>query len=837
MNGKTKNKVIALVTGAAALCLGGAVVCNFAPARPAFAAAPSYEAFIDIGANADAAAADTVLGLSEKGASATQAGTVTEGGTMFASYSTGAAYKFTVSAAGEYQIAVALKAEAGKTLTVAGEEVPLTGKSGNCVVSVDKNLSSTEVDVSYDGDLCGVLISAKGGKILMTADYAPGQVVRYGALLADQLDGATACYSDGSTADLPITYGEINAGTGINVNFTTIDVEGTVEAEGVEIPVKRYLTTMPDDLVYFINCGSSTEPEPTIVRDDFNTEAEYQAERQKTIDSFYSYNQTVFDYYGESLLNYGTPNRTTTKGGDWGYYTGAKHFAPGDATFPYNSALWTGGGNGVTDMGYMLSGLNVSESYRVWFGTLSHWHGRTSNITFNGEVINDTPTISIGSSKGFTIFDNVKPDASGKVDIHLTQVGSQNEPTLCFIAVQKMSTELPEAPSAPQGPSIVGMEDTSIALTGVEKGTKIQLYNAEKPNQLLYEEMIDDEKVAADGSYLLEWGEVLSVSQFRVVQINAGGVSAPLAVTITDIKNFEAKLESENYSTHAVTVLVSAEADSGIASWSYRLGEYGETTEIKLDRPHKLEGSFEAQENGVYYIVVTSGLGVNYSDTFTVNTIDADAPVINITPAKEGWQDGNYNVSLAVVSVAPVSEYRLMKDGKVVASAETAPASITFTETGEYTIFVKTAAGQSTASVLRVSNKPVTVVVRKSYDRRQLRYSFGDSADYVVYSVTAYQIMEDSVSRMTIADGNQMDVYDAGTYVVSVLTKDGSVEMFALNVTRGDFNADNLGVVTLGGGGNSGVALGVGLGVGLGGVAVAAAAVVLTLVFTKKKKS
>ena len=836
MNGKTKNKVIALVAGAAALCLGGAVVCNFAPARPAFAAAPSYEAFIDIGANADAAAADTVLGLSEKGASATQAGTVTEGGTMFASSSTGAAYKFTVSAAGEYQIAVALKAEAGKTLTVAGDEVPLTGKSGNCVVSVEKNLSSTEVDVSYDGDLCGVLISAKGGKILMTADYAPGQVVRYGALLADQLDGATACYSDGSTADLPITYGEINAGTGINVNFTTIDVEGTVEAEGVEIPVKRYLTTMPDDLVYFINCGSSTEPEPTIKRDDFNTEAEYQAERQKTIDSFYSYNQTVFDYYGKSLLNYGTPNRTTQQGGDWGYYTQAKHFAPGDATFPYNSALWTGGGNGTTDMGYMLSGLDAAESYRIWFGTLSHWHGRTSNITFNGEVADNQPTISIGSSKGFTIFKNVKPDANGKLNIHLTQVGSQNEPTLCFIAVQKMSTELPAAPAAPQGPTIVGMEDTSIKLTSVAEGAKIQLYNAEKPNQLIYEEMVDGSKIGADGSYELTWGEVLDLTQFRIVQLNAGGVSSALLVSITDIKDFKAYYGFEGYTTGNATVCVEAVADSGIASWSYRLGEYGAVTTVELNRPYKLEGSFEAAENGTYYIVITSGLGVTYSETFTVDRIDASAPAITLTPSKDGWQKGAYNVTLAVSSVAPVTEYKLLRDGKVEASATEAPASICFKETGEYTVFVKTASGQSSVQSLRVSERPVTVVVNKKYERRQLSYVFGDSTDYTVRTVTAYQLQDGAIVKMTISDGNAMDVYDQGTYIVTATAKDGSVEMFALSVAKADFSAENTGVVSFGGNGG-GTALGVGLGVGIGGVALAAVAVVLTLVLTKKKRS
>ncbi len=822
MNGKNGKKMIALLSGAAALCLGGALVCGVAPAREALAAAPSVEAFIDVGANADAIALDGALGLAAKGAQVTREGEVTLGSTLFASYGTGAAYTFTVSAAGEYQIAVALKAEEGKTLTVAGKSVSLAGKSGNCVVSVSENLADTTVAVEYDGALCGVLITAKDSKVLMTADYSLGQVVSYGALLEEELENATAHYSDGTTQELPISYDPINAGTGVNVNFTTIDVTGTVEAEGVTIPVKRYLTTMPEGLVYFINCGSYDVADPLF-------------SEPETVDGYYSYNQTIFDYYGESLINYGTPDRKTTKGGDWGIYTAAAHNAPGDATFPYNSFVWTGSSVGAYDMGYMLSGLNASESYRVWFGTLSHWHGRTVNITFNDKVVG-SDTMLIGSSKGFTVFENVKPDGNGKVDIHMTQVGSENEPTICFIAVQPMSVELPAAPAAPQGPSIVGMEDTSITLTSVAAGAKIQLYNAEKPLQLLYEEMVDGEKIGEDGSYELAWEKELGVSQFRIVQINAGGTSAPLLVSVTDIKEFKAYLASENYTTGAVTVCVEALADSGIASWSYRLGEYGETHEIVLDRPYKLNGTFEATENGVYFIVVTSGLGVTYSDTVTVGTIDPSAPVLNITPSKDGWKKGEYHLSLEVVSVAPVTEYKLYKDGKQIASETAAPETLLFGETGEYTVFVKTAAGQSTTSSFRVSEKPVTLVVRKSFERRQLRYSFGDSADYIVYSVTAYQLLERGVSKMTIADGNAMDVYDPGTYVVSVLTKDGSVEIFALDVTQADFSADHTGVVSFGGNGN-GAGLAIGIGVGVGGIVLAAAAVVVTLIVTRKKES
>ena len=280
---------------------------------------------------------------------------------------------------------------------------------------------------------------------------------------------------------------------------------------------------------------------------------------------------------------------------------------------------------------------------------------------------------------------------------------------------------------------------------------------------------------------------------------------------------------------------VEAEADSGIVGWSYRFGEYGQTHSVSLDRPHKLEGSFEAEENGVYFIVVTSGLGVTYSESIEVGTIDPSAPVIDLTPSAEGWSNGKYNVSLGVEAVAPVTEYKLYRNGKTVASETTAPATISFTETGEYVVYVKTAAGQTATSALRVSERPVTTVVRKSYDRRQLRYSFGDSTDYIVYSVTAYQLLENGVSKMTIADGNQMDVYEEGTYVVTVLTKDGSVEMFALNVEKSDFSTDGVGVVEFGGSGGCSSVISVSSAVA-GGLIVAAAAAVVTLSVRRKKR-
>lgn len=810
MRSKMKNRAIALLAASSALCLGGALALYGMNSVEASAAEePSYSAFVNVGANADAQMIDEALGLKAKG-SGTVTGTTQEGGTLFTSYATDGSYSVSL-AAGTYQVAVAIIAETGTTVTVGGKAVIVTG-TGKQVVSAPATVAAgTPLTVAVSGKLCGVLVTEENSKVLMTADYTAGQAISYGALLSEELEGATGYYSDGTTAELKINYENVTAGGGVNVNFTTIDVTGTVE--GTDLQVTRYVTTMPDDLVYFINCGSNT------------VDGKY----ANTADGYYSYNQTLFDYYGGKLLNNLPDKSDVSKGGnDWGCYTSSTYTAPGDATFPYNTLRWT---EDVTDMGYMLTNLTANGSYRIYIGTLSAWHARTVDITFNGNVVG-ADNLRIPASKSFTVYESVPADGSGKIDLHM-QGASTNEPCINFIAVQSMETEVAAIPAAPQGPITVGMEDTSITLSGLTEGAKVQMYNALKPNQLLYEEMVNAEKIGEDGSYVLGWGEdpITETTQFNVVQITNGGVSEALRVSVTDIEDFKFTLTPDGYTTGKVTVTVSAHANSGIAKWSYQLGEYGAVNTYALDNPYSFEGSFTVAENGDYIVIVTSGLGVTYSETIEINNIDADRPEILITPSSNGWKAGSYNVTLEVNSVAPVSEYTLYKNGAEIVTAKEAPATISFTQEGEYVVYIKTAAGLSAASSVVVSAKPTTATVTKTFKNRTLKYTFGDTENYRIASVSAYQLTGGGASRMTIADGNVMDVYSAGTYVITVTTQNGTVEMFSIEVAAKDLR---------GGGSNSslssGTALGVGLGVGIGGVAIAAAAVVVTIVLLKKKK-
>lgn len=844
-----KNTALSILAGSCALCLGGAVALQALP-RKANAAevTNTYTAFVDVGANATAQAADAVIGLTDKGFTATTPGTSHEGDSLFESYAEDATYTATVEA-GTYTVAVAVLVEAAEgaittevKINDTAVEIP-EGTLGKYVASEQVTVSDTSVKVEVTGKLCGALVAGAESKTAFVAELPEdGQVISYGKKLEDELDKVVVYRADGSVEE-SMEYGNINASTGVNLNFTTVNnvaATASVDIDGdaataddvLQFTFNRHITTMPDDLVYFINCGSFDE-----------IDSHY--DDPETQDGYYSYNQTIFDYYGKyneetqtGLINHGTPDQASSSDDQWGIYTKFAHNAPGDSTFPYNSFNWTTASSPLsTDhMGYRLTGLKANENYRIWFGTLSHWHARTSNLTFNG---NAAETLRIGAEKAYSIYENVPADGNGRIDIHLTQIGSQNEPTLCFIAVQKMSTPLTaEAPASVEGNDSVGLYETSMTFSNVVAGAQLRLYNAAKPNQLLYEETVDGEKLS-DGNYLVDWQVNLfeqGIRKFQVVQVNDRGVSQkPLEVTITDIENFS--LTVGDYSTDRVQVTVHAEANSGITQWSYRLGEFGvPTTNVLTERVKNFEESFSVTENGDWYVLVYSGNNVSFEGVATVNKVDTSAPEIVFVPSLKNWKQGSYEVDLTVNSVSPVVEYALYKDGVEETRTTSAPASLTFEGVGVYTVFVRTSAGQSATSSLRISDVPKTTQVVRTVTSSGARYQFNDVVDgkdtvYKVKEITVYRL-GDEVERISVLSGNVIELSrrnGAGTYVANVVTESGEVEMFSFEVTAEALRGGKVGGLS------GSAAIGVGVGIGVGGLVIAAAAVVVTVLLKKKK--
>lgn len=771
-------------------------------------------AFSDLGATKQAQDTDKALGLTEGGV--TVNGTATEGDTLYGSYVTDASGSIEL-AAGEYRVSLAIIKEAGTSVTVDGNEVDLAEVADGKAVVTALVTSSGSVDFEVTGKLCAVMATAPEAEVLMAAEYTEGQVVAYGKLITEELENAKGYYSSGEIKDAEIDYGDITAETGINENFNTVNVSGTIK--GTKLTVSRYVITMPEDLVYFVNVGS------------YKVENKY---NENGVDPYYEYNKTVFEHF--DLINQPVTGNANTEY-DMGRYKYTNNDSVWSSTkgeFPYSSVIWNE--EGKNELGYELNGLTSGEQYRVFIGSLSKWHPRTVQIRFNGGIVG-SQTLYIGSSKSFSVFEGVTSDGSGKLDILMTGART-NEPTIAFIAVQKMSSSYAAVPSDPVAANIIGMDDSKVTVTGgIQEGAKLQFYSAARPYTLIYEEMVDGEKIRND-RYTVDFGfssetegsPLNGVSQFNMVQITSGGVSKSHTVSITDIRDFAVNLSPDGYTTGTVKVTVTAKAPSGIASWSYRKGEFGTVNTYNLNLPYNLVGEFTATENDDYYIVVTSGLGVTYSEKVTVSNISSDRPVIELIPSSDGWGKGSYNVTLEVDSIAPIVEYALYRNGAQIAGSADAPTAISFADAGEYVISVTNEAGVTSVRTVLISAKPTVATIQSKYANRTLTYRFLDNADFKIASVSAYKVTKSGVSKMTISTGSkgsEMDVYNAGKYVVTVTATDGTVEMFAINAVKEDFSANK---------GNNGLALGVGLGVGLGGVVLAAAAVVVVMFLLKKGK-
>ena len=858
MKSVIKKRLVALLAGTSALALGGALLCMQAPVAHAAEEAGTCVAFYNVGANDDADAIDAALGLEEKGVSPTTEGAVTTGGTLFTSYAVNPTYEVTLGT-GSYRVAVIVKT--GATVTIDNAEAKISGTGENVIATATVEGKSS-VTVAVEGKVCAVAADdATGAASLIAAEYTEGQVISYGKLLSEELEGATGYFTDGSIQKVEIEYGNINAATGVNVNFTTIDVTGTVK--GTQLGVTRHITTMPDDLIYFINGGSH----------DYDN-----GRWEKSSDPYYAYNQMIFDYYKNgsgALKNDGISDREAPSKSEWGWYGDKQSAVTHTATsisFPYSSVRCMDRDDAAT-LGYYLTGLE-QRAYRIWIGTQSPWHGRTVNITFNGKAIAGAETLKINAAKGYTIFENIMPDSSGKIDINM-KGASTNEPCVAFIAVQTMDTALEEKPKKLDGPTTVGMDDNSITVSNVVKGAKLQIHNANKPNQMLYEVI-----APSSGTYTLNWKDAytvigpdgqaketklsqLGISRFNVVQLTNGGVSDNLVVSITDVEiaddgdvsMLEASLAKNVFTTDSVTVTVKAKANSGIVSWAWRLGEAGNLHSTSLDHVYQFEDSFVAEENGIYTVIVTSGLGVTREESIAIGNIDRDKPIINITPSTETWgKDDKYTVTVGVVSVAPIVEYKLIKNGDVKESQKytideegkggLTSRTVTVDGEGEYTVYVRSASGMTNTrsfQAVKENANPTVVKATRVKGNGNVRFTFSAANGYELSEkegVVVYLVTESGTEDVLVGQSGKnytFSISKEGNYIAIVTTATGETEVIAFEVTKAEVSRTSINIGKSGGGADS--QLGIGVGVMVGGIVIAAAAIVVMLVLLKKKKA
>ncbi len=693
---------------------------------------------------------------------------VLSGGSMFESYRTDCVYRFLLQD-GDYQIAVAVDARADVRIgdkNVSAEE----DSGGKAIVSQTVSVTGGAIELAGE-KIYAILISPAGSRILMHAEWTAGEVMPYGAMT--EPENATGFYSDGTIGEVAILYDPIVGKGGVNLNFNTTNVTGTVA--GTQVAVSRYIITMPDSLLYFINAGSAAGiPQEEWVFSDSDEN-----------DVYYDYNETVFEFYGESLLNYGIPDQKSENGG-WGYYTDgyrvSKQFpqSAGEVNppaFPFNSARATSS-EYSTDVGYRLTDLEPQQSYTIYLGTMSYWHPRTVGVQFNGE---DRGSLTIRPSREVTPYQNIVPDENGVIDIYLTGKPT-DEANVVFIAVQKSEDAQVKPPAQVSAQNTIGLEDTSVALGNIQERAKVQIYDASRPYAVLYEEIAGEDRFSEDGSYILEFGDVLKgVSLIGIVQIAAGGCSEETLVSITDIQNFLVEIVPVGYTTESIVLGIRAESASGIVSCSIQR-DYDEPVVYKLFGKYSMGISHVVEQNGSYEIVVTSGSNVTYSETVVIDTIDREKPVIAVRPHGSGWGTGEYDLAVSISSVAPVASYELYQDGKRIDEGESCPEVVSLEQTGEYTIKVTNAAGQSTSSTFLISQYPFSTTLEWSYESDVLCIRFDAGAAYTISALAVYHLKDGEAERQMVLPDNSVNIYDIGQYVVQSETSEGFIEFFGIDV-------------------------------------------------------
>lgn len=730
---------------------------------------------------------------------------VNEGGLgVFATYRTNASVPLEVSEAGTYQVAALVDADGAITVN-GGDSVSAQGKRVISVpVTVTDDSLTITVATAENVRLYAVMISSEGSKILMHSEWTEGQVVVYGKLLEDELTRSCPAYYSNGSVENAIEYSSIPVGigdgsTGLNENFNAVTAKGVFKA--TETSVTRHLISMPEKLVYFVNAGS--------VVDNLGP---YGVETDPT----YAYNQTVFDYYrsvGSTLKNDGIPDQETTSNSDKvGHYEAGWNVIDSSLPYPFNTGRGTKNDSFHTsNLGFRLPDVEAG-SYRVYIGTISYWHGRALGVKINGQSM---PNIAVPPARKVHTFD--VQHNGGTMDIYLTGAET-NEACASFVALQKAEDVPGEAPAAITSEAkIVGLTDSSVLLSGVEEGARVQIYSGARPYNLIYEEIATAENVTEEG-YKLNFGktveELTDASKIYAVQLNAGGYGGTFEFSVTDIQGFNVEYtvggvtyerkEFEGnpvYTTGNLTLKVSAYAASGLDYYTFRK-DYDVPERNELGGEYEMNAEHEVTENGTYEFVIYSLLGVSYTERIPVTYIDRNAPEISLSPVSEAnaWAGDKFPVMVSVKSVSGVDKYEVVRNGEVTESKTASELEagetlqdfvLNLTEAGEYLVTVTNSAKQSATATVVVGSKPVYSTLQKMPRGNDAQLTFGCVEGYNLSSLSVYQLSGTSATKLSVLGSNKIVARSAGTYVAVVKTNQGTTEVYGFEINADDFKIEN----------------------------------------------
>lgn len=217
---------------------------------------------------------------------------------------------------------------------------------------------------------------------------------------------------------------------------------------------------------------------------------------------------------------------------------------------------------------------------------------------------------------------------------------------------------------------------------------------------------------------------------------------------------------------------------------------------------------FNVSENGVYTVFAKDTVGNMTIQTITVSNIDMEAPTITLTPTKTAPTNVAIDVDVDVVDNNPIVEKKWAKGNKDVVFFETDGTDIVgdsfnVSENGQYTVFAKDSAGNTSLKTITVSNidmdPPTITLTPSTLDATNAQI------DVDVQAVDHNTIVElkwtngnkpisyFATGGTPVTDGKFI-VSDNGMYTVYAKDSAGNESVQTLTVTNLDFEAP---VITL----------------------------------------
>lgn len=584
---------------------------------------------------------------------------------------------------------------------------------------------------------------------------------------------------NGVTNAEPIRYTNFPA-TEMNTLFNSFTVKGYID--GWDEEITQTIIVMPRQVQYMMNFGGNSTkteyiaPGEGVLGLEFDhsgvtgeSEPYFQAVLRKFPDLF---NKTSAKQYGQSTDQYG----------NWGY-VGTEFVGTAKTTVQekdlYEKILFPKRGTDDVEVRMQLP----QGKYDVYIGTYSYWFSRPCNISINGKLVAENYQLMPSRQLFKTTLDNT----SDILSVLMEGNGLYDEAMVSFICVTLADGEYPQF-TAPEATDSIQLSDSQFTVSGLTSGSKLVAYDYSN-NNLLFEAIVPEGQTEVLVT-LEDWQLTASLSQIALMQVNSQFASPVKVVQRTDISGMSVEFADE-YTASNVICSVSGSAPSGIVQLLVKKGE-----QTVLDRPAnssstQYSDTFEISENGTYDVVLVSGSGAVSTERITVSKIDKQLPTLSVSLTLKSAEQSNADnivLQLDKTTLAPIDKLICFdSNGNSVALSDN--GSISFTASGVYTVFLQNTLGKQTATnvMVALAQQDIrTVQLSQTANGRAVTVNLKPSNGYRLSSVTVYATTEDGTEKMIVNGGDQFDfnMYDPGLYLVQVITEDGSMEVFALDISN-----------------------------------------------------